>query len=337
MLGPTTTVRMERSDPMGLQAVIEPLENGLPSLILLSKILLDVEVDVSPGCLIFDVFRREIQEMKIHFKKSENIATEELHSLDDKTERLTADHRDLEKKKQEQDAKLGDLKIWLDSHESSLKSYSEARETEQRNLNSAEETLKQMEHNRDYAQTIRDVGIGLFALPFLGWIAGAIMVGVGQTDLNTAWEQINKARQEVEKCDSQVKVYRQNVSDCKESIAKAQAESQEVSSRISEIEAELQALSVERETVADVQSQTRKAVHHLGLLSGVANVAELQSRNQILMEAMMKVMNELMPVLTQIIESGLLAFEGLKSVMEDMNTNQRKLKANLSDGDESYY
>ncbi|XP_036067050.1 uncharacterized protein LOC118598462 [Oryzias melastigma] len=325
---------MGRLDLMGLRASIEPLENGLRSLSLLSEMLLHVDADaVFPGGPIFDGFRRAIQEMEKHFKESEHIATVELHRLDEETERLTADQSDLEKKKKEQDAKLGDLKMCLDSYESSLKSYSEARETEQRNLNSAEETLKKLEGNKNYAQTIRDVGIGLLAIPFFGWISGGIMVGVGQTDLNTA----HKARQEVEKCDSQVKVYSQNVSDCKESIAKTQAEIKEVSSRISEMEAELKAVTVERETVADIQSQTRKAVHHLGLLSGVGNAAELQSRNHILMETTMKVMNELTPVLTQITGSALLPSEGLKSIMEDMNTNQRKLKANLSDGDENYY
>ncbi|XP_024141285.1 uncharacterized protein LOC112154514 [Oryzias melastigma] len=165
---------------------------------------------------------------------------------------LGVDQSDFEKK--ELDAELADLKMCLDSYESSLKSYSEARETEQRNLNSAKETLKKLEGNKNYAQTIRDIGIGLLGIPLFGWISGGIMVGVGQTDLNTAWEQIDKARQEVEKCDSQVKIYSQNVSDCKDLIAKTQAEIKEVSSRISKIQAEQKTVSVERETVAEITS-----------------------------------------------------------------------------------
>ncbi|XP_004085903.4 uncharacterized protein LOC101170404 [Oryzias latipes] len=292
---------MERSDLMFLQAVIEPLETGLLSFNHLSEMVLSVDADiVSSECQTFDDIRREIEKIEKHFRESEQIADVELHRLDNKTESLTADHSNIMKKRKEQDAKLADLETCLDSYESSLKSYSEAQETEQRNLESAEQTLKEMEQNRDYATTIRNVGAGLFAIPIFGWIAGAVMVGVGQTDLNSAWELIEKARQEMEKCDAQVKVYSQKVSECKESIAKAQGEIQEVSSRISELEAELQDLSMKRETIADVQSQTREAVHRLGLLSGVGKAAERQTRNLILVEALVKVVNQLTPVLTQI-------------------------------------
>ncbi|XP_036066930.1 uncharacterized protein LOC118598376 [Oryzias melastigma] len=313
---------------------MEPLENGLLSFNRLTEMILSIDADiVTPGCQTFDDFRQEVHKMKIYFNESEQIAGKELKQLDEKTVALTADQGILRQKKEKQKERLQNLKTLLTSHESSLKRYTQDRDAAQRNLVSAKQDLKEMEGRRDNAQTVRDVGIGLFAIPIFGWIAGATMVGVGQTDLNSACDLVEKCRKEVCECDSQVKTYTQKVSDYEGLISKAKKETEDINSRICKIEAELKDLSVKRETVANLQSQTGGVVHHLGLLSGEGNAAELQTRKQILVEAVMRVMNELTPALTQIIEDGLLPTQGLKRIMEQTKTNNRKLEEDLSEED----
>lgn len=166
---------------------------------------------------------------------------------------------------------------------------------------------------------------------------GATMIGVGETDLSSARDQVNRAHEEVKKSDDEINKSNQKISEYNELICKAHKETEEVNRKIGVNEAELQALSEKRKTVGDLQGKTREVFHHLGLLSGVGSAAELQTRRQILVETIMKVTNELTPVLTQIMGDGLLPTEGLKRIMEHMETNNRKLKANISEKNKDFY
>uniref|UniRef100_A0A3P9KDK9 Uncharacterized protein n=1 Tax=Oryzias latipes TaxID=8090 RepID=A0A3P9KDK9_ORYLA len=316
---------MQQSNQGALQTVMKPLEDGLLSFNRLSEMLLSINADiVTPGCQTFDDFRKEIKEMEHNLKESEQGASKELQDLDKKTETLTADKNDLERKRQDQDAELKKLKTSLDSYESTLKMYTESRETQLKNLDSAKQTLREMEGKIQEAQTIRDVGIGLMFIPIVGWIAGKL-------------NQFEIRKTEVKKSDDEINKSNQKISEYNELICKAHKETEEVNRRIVVNEAELQALSEKRKTVADLQGKTREVFHHLGLLSGVGSAAELQTRRQILVETIMKVTNELTPVLTQIMGDGLLPTEGLKRIMEHMETNNRKLKANISEKNKDFY
>ncbi|KAG7243816.1 hypothetical protein INR49_007417 [Caranx melampygus] len=102
-----------------------------------------------------------------------------------------------------------------------------------------------MRAKRDEAQRIRDIGIGLWFIPFAGWIAGAVMVGVGQVDMDWASEAADTARQEVANCESQ------------RDITAAD-------NKIHETDAKLRDMSVKRGVVADIQDKMRRAVTHLG-------------------------------------------------------------------------
>lgn len=163
------------------------------------------------------------------------------------------------------------------------------------------------------------------------------MIGVGEADLSSATDQVKEACDMYEKCNSQIKKYTKKISHYNEIISKAEKEIKKVNRRIPETEAELKDLSEKRKTVANLQSQARRVFHHLGILSGVGDAVESQTRKQILVETVTKVMHELTPVLTQIIEDGLLPTRGLKRIMEKMKTNNRKLKANLSEDKNEYY
>ena len=161
------------------------------------------------------------------------------------------------------------------------------------------------------------------------------MVGVGQTDMNRASDAVDGANKEVENCESQVSSYSDKVSECWSLIPKAVCDIQEVDCRIREMEAKRRGVSVKREVVANVQAKMRRTVHQLGLLCGVGSVAELQTRCQILLEPVMKVMEEMTTALGQITGDDLLHTEGIKSLMWDMKKNQNKLKqlADTNNGD----
>ncbi|KAG7225312.1 hypothetical protein INR49_014609 [Caranx melampygus] len=187
-------------------------------------------------------------------------------------------------------------------------------ETERGNLQTAENTLSDMRAKRDEAQRIRDIGIG------------AVMVGVGQVDMDRASEAADTARQEVANCESQVNSYSNQVQHYNSLIGQAQCDITAADNKIHETDAKLRDMSVKRGVVADIQDKMRRAVTHLALLSGVGSVVELQTRRLILLEPVMKVLEQMTSILGQISGNELLHSEGILSLMEDMKMNHRNLK-----------
>ncbi|XP_018517648.1 uncharacterized protein LOC108873819 [Lates calcarifer] len=309
------------------QAVIGPLKRGLCSFNNVLEMLLSIDADiVLPGCPTFSDVRSEIVNMKQQMEESEQVATNKLHCLDEETERLTAEQSLLAEQKKQRESELENLKTQLESYRSSLESYTEALETERRNLRSAEDTLDGLRRKRDEAEIVRNVGIGIMFIPIVGWIAGSVMVGVGQTEMSQASDAVDRAKKEVENCESQVNSYSNKVSEYRSSIHQAERDIQETDRKIDEAKAKLQALTVKREVVADVQAKVRRAVRQLGLLCGVGSAAELQTRHQILLEPVVKVMEEMTAALGHITGEDLLHTEGIKKLMLDLKTNQNKLK-----------
>uniref|UniRef100_A0A3B4T4Q1 Myosin tail domain-containing protein n=1 Tax=Seriola dumerili TaxID=41447 RepID=A0A3B4T4Q1_SERDU len=223
-----------------------------------------------------------IENMKQQLEASEQVAKTELQRLDEETEHLTAMQSDLARQKKKKEGELKNLKTQLESDRSSLASYREALKTEKRNLESAEDTLSSMRRRRDEAETMRNVGIGMMFIPFVGWIP-----------MNEASNAVRTAKREVESCESQVKSYSNKVSKYESEISQAKRDIQEADNKIHETDAKLLDMSVQRRVVADVQHKMRRAVHQLGKLCGVGSVAELQTRHQILLAPVIKVMEEM--------------------------------------------
>lgn len=152
------------------------------------------------------------------------------------------------------------------------------------------------------------------------------MVGVGQTDLNSASEQVDRARREVENCEVQVRHFSAKETQYYRLILKAEADVQEADRRIGNMVVKLKALTVKRETVADFQDKTRRAVHDLGKVCGVGSVAERQTRHLVLLDPIMKVMEEMMAALGQMTGDELLRTEEIQSLMWDVKDKFSKLE-----------
>ncbi|XP_049893651.1 tropomyosin alpha-4 chain-like [Epinephelus moara] len=324
------------------QAVIGPLKSGLESFNTVTDLLLSVNADiVLPGCQTFDEIRREIESMKQELERSEQVAKQELLKLDGDTERLTAEQSWLAKEKQKREGELQNYRIELKSHQESLERNQEKLRQARCRVREAEETYDNMSRRRDEAQIKRDVGIGLMAIPILGWIAGSVLIGVGQVDMDQASNLMESARSEVREFESQEETFSRNVSEYGSKISQTQVNIQTTDDRIRQTEASLKDLSKKREVVADIQAKTRQAVRQLGRLSGVGSAAELQTRRLILLEPVMKVMEEMTSALGQITGDQLLHSEGIQSLMWDMRENREKL-LQLADtrdthSDDDYY
>lgn len=155
------------------EAMMVPLKSGLQSFNKVSETLLSVGADVLlPDSQTFHDLRRQIVNMKEQIERSERIAAGELHNLDRQTEVLTAEQGRLARRKMEKELQICNLRQQLDSYNSSLESYMNALDTMRRNLEAAEETLNMMRRQRDEAEEMRDIGLGLLAIPVIGWVVG---------------------------------------------------------------------------------------------------------------------------------------------------------------------
>ncbi|KAG7243819.1 hypothetical protein INR49_007230, partial [Caranx melampygus] len=301
------------------QALIVPLKIGLCSFNAVSEILLSIKADmVLPGCQTFDDVRQQIMNMKLQMEESECRAKAELEQVDRETETLTAEQSQLAQQKKQKTDELNKLNTELSSLQSTLSNFKDALERERKNLQTAENTLRDMSAKRDEAQRVRDAGIGVMFIPFVGWIAGAAMIGVGETDIKRFSDAADTARREVANCESQVKTYSDKVQQYNAKIDQAQRDITAADKKICETEAKLRDMSVKREVVADIQDKMRGVVTQLGLLSGVGSVAELQTKHLIMLEPVMKVLEEMTTVLGHIGENELLNTEGIQSLMGDM-------------------
>ncbi|XP_049460802.1 uncharacterized protein LOC125906307 isoform X4 [Epinephelus fuscoguttatus] len=324
------------------QAVIGPLKSGLQSFNTVTDLLLSVNADiVYPGCQTFDEIRREFKRMKQKLERSEQVAKQELLKLDGDTERLTAEQSWLAKEKQKREGELQNYRIELKSHQESLERNQEKLRQARCRVREAEETYDKMKRRRDEAETARNVGIGLMVIPIAGWIAGSVLAVAGQVDMDQASNSMESARSEVREFESQEETFSSNVSEYGSKISQSQANIQTTDDRIRQTEASLKDLSKKREVIADIQAKTRQAVRQLGRLSGVGSAAELQTRRLILLEPVMKVMEEMTSALGQITGDQLLYSEGIQSLMWDMRRNREKL-LQLADSrdthsDDDYY
>lgn len=144
--------------------------------------------------------------------------------------------------------------------------------------------------------------------------------------MNQASTAIRAARGEVEQCEAQVRLYRDKMSECQSQMSGVKCKIQEADDNIYRAAAELRALSGRREAVAVVQVKMRSVVHHLGVLSGVGSVAELHTRRQVLVEPVVKVMEEMTTALGRITGEQLLNTEGVRALVERMKSNQQQLQ-----------
>lgn len=162
------------------------------------------------------------------------------------------------------------------------------------------------------------------------------MLGAGQKDINIASEFAEKAYAEVMNSESEVRSFTKKVSDYQSTILQAEREIQQADSKIHKMKGQLKNLSFRREVVADIQAKTRRVVHQLGSLSVVGNAAEVQTRFLIQLEPMMKVMEEMTSALGRITDGKMQHTVGMKRLMWEMKTNQKKLQEKAMTEDNTY-
>ncbi|KAL7883414.1 hypothetical protein SRHO_G00010720 [Serrasalmus rhombeus] len=287
-------------------AFIEPLQDGLNSIKQVCEALSEADVNAFSGqCSNYNYIREQIVQAQQSLERSEQAAATVLRSLDERIEILTQDEGKLEQEMTATQETLENLKIQQLSNEKLLSESKGALELAKTNLSTAREALQELEERRDYAESVRNAGWGVTLIPIIGWIAGPIMIAVGEAEIAQATEAIEVAEKEVRASKKEKKKYKRKVSDYKSEISKTERNIKQKHKKAGRIHEEIGKVNQQRDAIAEFQEKVRSAVRVLSQMSGTSRVAEIQTRRFVLQEPVMKVMEDLMKAADRITENWL--------------------------------
>ncbi|XP_049331795.1 uncharacterized protein LOC111188826 [Astyanax mexicanus] len=304
----------ENSKKTSNKKVVNSLKDGLSSINRVYEALIDGDVDP----LNYECTREQIVRAEQSLDQSEKAASKGLKGLDKDIETLTLDEGRLEQMLKETKDTLENLRTKQESNEALLRQSEESLEEVTRHLNSAKDKVQALEERKRNAEIVWGVGAGLLAIPVVGWIAGPIMMVHGAAEHNQALEALKVAEEEMSNCADQVEKYRSKVSKYNSKISQTEREIKKKHDKIKQIHKKIPELKRERAVVAELQSNLRKAVHILSTLSGKANVVECQTRSFVLLEPVMKVMEDVIKSAGDIAESQFLSDKGILRLLDTM-------------------
>ncbi|MCJ8749412.1 hypothetical protein PDJAM_G00175970 [Pangasius djambal] len=310
------------------EAVVVPLKDGISSLNRVYEALIKADVHPVTGqCSNYNYIRQQIVQAHQHLQRSEQTASSGLKCLDKNLERLIQNEGKLQRAKNSTKTHLENLRTGQSSNEKLLRESQGALEQARGNLNSTKQTLQDQESRKHNAEIVTGVGVGLFAIPVIGWIAGSAMVIAGAVELDQAAHAIRVAEEEQTKSETEVEKYKHKVSDYKSKISQTKRDIRQKDDKLKQMREEIQRVKKQIESVAEFQQKVRRAVQLLGVLSGRARVAEHQTRRFILQEPVMKVMEDVMKATEQITGNELLYDSDMPRLINRMKENSQRLAA----------
>ncbi|XP_026765961.2 uncharacterized protein LOC113524043 [Pangasianodon hypophthalmus] len=310
------------------EAVIVPLKDGISSLNRVYEALIKADVHPVTGqCSNYDYIRQQIVQAHLHLERSEQTASSGLKSLDKNLESLTQDEGKLQCEKSSTETHLQNLRTEQGSNEKLHRKSQGALEQARRNLNSTKQTLRDQERRKKTAGIVTGVGVGLFAIPVIGWVAGSAMVIGGAVELDQAEHAIRVAEEEVEKSETDMKKYESKVSKYKSKISQTWCDIRQKDDKLKQTREGIQKVKKQIKSVAEFQQKVRRAVHLLGVLSGRASVAKRQTRRFILQEPVMRVMEDVMKATEQITGNEPLYYNDMPRLINRMKENSQRLAA----------
>ncbi|KAL6460731.1 hypothetical protein MHYP_G00306970 [Metynnis hypsauchen] len=327
---------------IAFKEVIVSLKDGLCSINNVYEGLINAHVDSMSGqCSNYNCIREQIVKAKQSLEQSEQMGSRELKVLDGKIEILTQNEGKLEQELSDTKQILDDLRTEQMSNENLLKQSGDALRLGRTNLNSTRERLQKQEERKRNAAIVTGVGAGLLVIPVIGWIAGVSMLIGGGVEIDQALRAVRAAEEQVRNFETQVKMFKSKVAEYELKISQTELNIKQKQDKVDKIREEIQKVKHQREAVAEFQKKVRGAVQILNILSGTSTVAEIQTRRFILLEPIMKVMEDLMKAAGEITGNYLLSTEEMPKLLETMRKNSSKLAAICASSSkseiESYY
>ncbi|XP_036433487.1 uncharacterized protein LOC118812519 [Colossoma macropomum] len=313
-----------------VKAVSPSLKSGIRSLNALTISLLDIDKDlmyVAKDDFKFREIRSAIVNAQQKLGEAESAACGELKLVDYRYEKLMVRKGNLSRQQESIKNNLQNLKCQQRNNKATLDMYKAHRNSAENRLREVREELMRQRRNVEEAEALRDAGIGITFIPIVGWIAGPIMITAAENDIENATFNVEQAEETVGKSESLVQHYSWKVSDYERKIDQTRNEISKTEDELRQIGWEIDEVLMQRKKIADFQEKMRNSVKVLGCLAGTCNVAEIQTRCFVLLEAMMKLLQDFVRLAEGLREDRLLRDEGIKALITNLQVNYIKLKA----------
>ncbi|XP_029532032.1 uncharacterized protein LOC115138996 [Oncorhynchus nerka] len=284
----------ERREEDFLREVVPSLKNGMVNFRDMADILLNFDKDQTKA------LQQEIQKGLNSFQQSEAAAGRQLAHVDKYYEELTCKKGKLESEDRCLKTCLANLESQRQAINDSLQNYSQALDRANWNKMSTQNALDECRDRASYNEGIRNAGIGIMFIPILGLIAGSVMVGVGEVELNKANRQAQQAQEEVNRFQNLVNSFTSQLATKKQEKTEQERMIEECQGNIWKTHVSLKEMKSKRMKIAGFQQKLRNAVHFLSVLAGKANVAMVvSSQSVIFLEPLCTVMAEIVGLFYQ--------------------------------------
>ncbi|XP_048865294.1 LOW QUALITY PROTEIN: uncharacterized protein LOC125739334 [Brienomyrus brachyistius] len=284
----------------------------------------------------YDELRSLIIKGKDNFVEAEQRASGILGSIDKECEELTQQKGKLQRQRYKK-TECQNLQDQLASQQNILLEHQRSLANANTHLQATQAKVNEMHRRMEHDEAVRNAGIGLMFIPFVGTIIGATLVGVYQTDLDNATDAKNQAESEVHNWEGQVASSSRGVSDCQTQINQKTQEISQANTSLEVLRRTIEDVTQQRLDIADVQEKFRNAVRVLTNLAGIATVGEVQTRKFILFEPLMTVLQEIFKCVLQMSDKKghLQCVEtALNPIQSAFEENVRKMKALCDKGDD---
>ncbi|KAK1790423.1 hypothetical protein P4O66_014322 [Electrophorus voltai] len=322
------SIQVENLGREFIKAVNSYLKNGFSALSDLSIILLNVDVDfVTRSDSRFENIRSAILAAQQNLQGAELAASSQLKTVDKFYVELTVKRSNLSVEQQSKSLKLQNLKNQQKTNKSTLDMFKMSLDIAVQNRNTMQQVLWDLERQKQEAEEQMNVGIGITFIPIFGWIAGPLMISAAENDINEANYKASEAAKLVQGFEWQVSKFSWKVSDCGRMIEDTRSEISRTEWELHQIAQNIDDILIQKKVFADFQAKIRNSLSYLGCLVGIANVAELQTRLFVLLQAMIKLLQNLIKLAETVREDRLLYDEGMKSLITNMQVQYIKLQA----------
>ncbi|XP_034146568.1 uncharacterized protein LOC105027185 [Esox lucius] len=228
------------------------------------------------------------------FRLCEAVADQQLAEIDKNFEQLTNTIGILESEERRLKPQLDNLENQLKAINDSLQNYSDALKKAECDVSSSKKALDECRSRKTHSETIRNAGIRVLFIPFGGLIAGLVMIGVGQAELNRATFEAQQAQEAMNNFQKQVDSFTSEVTAKNQEKSELNKRIEECQRNICKTKEGLKEVKSKQIQISDYQGMFRKTVHFLGLLAGKASVAMVESTQVIvLLEPVCNVMADI--------------------------------------------
>ncbi|XP_015459746.2 uncharacterized protein LOC103031583 [Astyanax mexicanus] len=310
------------------RAVSPSLKKGISALNALTISLLNVDrAFVAKSDSSFSEIRRAVISVQQNLGEAEKAALSKLKAVDKCYEELIVRKQNLSIQQDYTKGALRDLKQQQKNNNATLEMYKKSACDAVSQLKEAKAYLWHQQRAVEEAEELRDAGIGITFIPILGWIAGPIMIAAAENDIENANYRVQEAERMVNSFRSSVHEYERKVSEYTSRIQEACKEIVKRQDSLREIERDIQQVLRQRREMAGFQENMRNSVRVLSVLAGTSNVAEIQTRCFVLIEAMIKLMQTFGKLVEATGENRLICDDGIKALITKLQVNYVKMQA----------